>query len=899
VGSTVFPASSGSERDVTLASGTRLGPYELVAPIGAGGMGEVYRARDTRLERTVAVKVLPPHLSSSAESRQRFEREAKTISQLSHPHICALYDVGREGETEYLVMEYLEGETLSDRLLKGALPFDHVLRYGIEIADALDKAHRSGVVHRDLKPGNVMLTKSGVKLLDFGLAKAMAPTGRGSGAALTALPTQMGSNLTQEGTILGTFQYMAPEQLEGKEADSRTDIFAFGAVLYEMATGRKAFSGASQASLISSIMGSEPAAISTVAPMAPPAFDRVVKTCLAKDPDDRWQTAHDVGVQLKWTQEGGSAAGVPAPVVAKRKNRERLAWAIAGLFALIASLATSGYLRRAPGPQAAVRASILPPPGTMFEPIDGPVAISPDGRQVAFSAKDAEGESSIWVRSLDSLQAQKLEGTRDSYDPFWSPDGRFVGYGGNGLFKFEVPGGPPQRIADMADGRGCSWNRDNVILFAKSGASPLYHVSASGGPVEQVTRLDKSRGEIGHWRPQFLPDGKHFLYLARCEPSQNSGIYVGSLESPETKRVADVDVPAFFAQPGYLLFIREKVLMAQPFDLKALRLAGEPMVVGRDVQYVETWGSAAFSVSDSGTLVYQGASPAARQLVWFDRSGKRVSTLGPDAEYDDDPRISPEGSRVAVKRLDPATRSNDIWILDVSRGIGSRFTFDAARESDPVWSAGGDRLFFSSNKAGIGDLYEKDASGAGSEKLLLKSDLWKEPLDASPDRRWLLFRVRHPKNAMDIWLLSLEGVGKATPFMSTPFNEDEGRFSPDGRWLAYETNETGKPEVFVQPFPQTGQKWQVSTSGGRSPRWTGAGREIVYFEPPDKRKLVEIRTAPSFQASVPKDLFATPRAQGSDVSRDGQRMLVNLPAAEVAPNPMTIVLNWAGGLKTK
>jgi Tol biopolymer transport system component/tRNA A-37 threonylcarbamoyl transferase component Bud32 len=882
---------------VTLASGTRLGPYELLASIGAGGMGEVYRARDTRLERTVAVKVLPSHLAASAESRQRFEREARTISQLSHPHICALYDVGREGETEYLVMEYLEGETLSDRLLKGALPFEQVLRFGTEIADALDKAHRSGVVHRDLKPGNVMLTKSGVKLLDFGLAKAMAVPGSTSGASLTALQTQMGSNLTQEGTILGTFQYMAPEQLEGKEADARTDIFAFGTLLYEMATGRKAFSGGSQASLISSIMGSEPAPISTVAPMTPPAFDRVVRTCLAKDPDDRWQTAHDVGVQLKWIQEGGSAAGLPAPVAARRKSRERLAWAIAGLFALIAALATAGYLRRAPKAPQAVRASILPPSGTLFEPIDGPVALSPDGRQIAFSAKDAEGDSSIWVRSLDSPQAQKLEGTRDSYDPFWSPDGRFVGYGGNGLFKFEVPGGPAQKIADMADGRGCSWNRDNVILFAKSGASPLFRVSASGGPVEQVTRLDKSRGEIGHWRPQFLPDGKHFLYLARCEPSQNSGIYVGSLDSRETKRVADIDVTTSFAPPGFLLFIREKTLMAQPFDSKGLRVAGEPVVVGRDVQYVATWGSAAFATSDNGVLAYQGASPAARQLVWFDRSGKRISTLGPDSEYADDPHISPDGSRVAIKRLDPATRSNDLWILDVSRGIGSRFTFDPARESDPVWSAGGDRLFFSSNKAGIGDLYEKAASGAGSENLLLKSDLWKEPLDVSSDGRWLLYRVRDPKNARDIWLLSLSGDRKATPLLATPFDEDEGRFSQDGRWLAYKSNETGKPEVFVQPFPPTGQKWQVSTSGGSSPRWTSGGRELVYFEPPDKCKLVEIRTAPSFQVSVPKDLFTTPRAQGSDVARDGQRLLINLPAAEVAPNPMTIVLNWAAGLK--
>ena len=416
---------------MTLSSGTRLGPYELGASIGAGGMGEVYRARDTRLERTVAVKVLPSHLAASPESRQRFEREAKTISQLSHPHICALYDVGREGETEYLVMEYLEGETLSDRLLKGPLAFEQVLRFGTQIADALDKAHRSGIVHRDLKPGNVMLTKSGVKLLDFGLAKAVAVPGAGSGASLTALPTQMGSNLTQEGTILGTFQYMAPEQLEGKEADSRTDIFAFGCVLYEMATGRKAFSGGSQASLISSIMGSEPPPISAVAPMTPPAFDRVVKTCLAKDPEDRWQTAHDVGVQLKWIQEGGSAAGVAAPVVAQRKKRERLIWAAVGLAAGLAGGLGLALAARRSTPPAPVRFDVAVPRNEDVRYL----AVSPDGRQLAFVAESARGRGSISLRALDSPETRTLEGTRGARGLFWSPDGRTIAYFADGKLK--------------------------------------------------------------------------------------------------------------------------------------------------------------------------------------------------------------------------------------------------------------------------------------------------------------------------------------------------------------------------------------------------------------------------------------------------------------------------------
>jgi Tol biopolymer transport system component len=449
----------------------------------------------------------------------------------------------------------------------------------------------------------------------------------------------------------------------------------------------------------------------------------------------------------------------------------------------------------------------------------------------------------------------------------------------------------------MADGRGCAWNRENVILFEKSGASPIFRVSASGGPVEQVTTLDKSLGETAHWRPQFLPDGRHFLYFARAEPPQNSGIYVGSLDSKERKRVLDLEVPAAYAEPGYLLSIRENVLMAQPFDPKRFRVSGEPVVIGRNVQYVATWGSAAFATSDNGVLVYQGPSPVSSQLVWFDRAGRRVATLGPEAEYSDDPRISPDESRVAIKRVDPTTRSADIWIYDVSRNVGSRFTFDAARESDPVWSADGTRLYFSSNKAGIGNLYTKPASGAGSEELLFESVHWKEPMDVSPDGRWLAFQLADPRTKVDIWLLSLSGDRKATPLIATPFEESEARFSPDGRFLAYSTDETGKPEVVVQPFPPTGEKWQVSTNGGRSPRWTTGGDELVYFEPPEMRKIVAIRRAPSFQVSAPKDLFATPNPQGSDVSHESLRLLLNVRTAETAPTPMTLVLDWTAGLK--
>ncbi|HEV8118182.1 MAG TPA: protein kinase, partial [Thermoanaerobaculia bacterium] len=499
-------------------------------------MGEVYRARDTRLERTVAVKVLPQHLSASSEVRQRFEREAKTISQLSHPHICALYDVGNQDGVEYLVMEFLEGETLADRVLKGPLPAEQTLRFGIEIADALDKAHRQGIVHRDLKPGNVMLTKSGVKLLDFGLAKAVEPATHPSG--MTALPTMASSPLTQEGTILGTFQYMAPEQLEGKEADARSDIFAFGAVLYEMATGKKAFAGASQASLISAIMKEEPAPIATLQPMTPPALDRVVKTCLAKDPEDRFQTAHDAKLQLQWIGEMGSAAGVPAPVVARRRGRERMAWIGFALAALAAIALAAGYVARAPRPSPGIRAT-LPFPEKMFL---GELALSPDGTRLVFTASKPGGQPTLWVRALQESSAHPLVGAENAFFPFWSPDGRSVGFFADGKLKrMDVSGGAVLTVCDAERGVGGTWNRDGTIVFAPAPTSGLHSVAAGGGKSVAVTKLDAARHESAHRYPRFLPDGRHFLYTAvnlgggGNDPA--NAIRVGSLDGKLDKAV--------------------------------------------------------------------------------------------------------------------------------------------------------------------------------------------------------------------------------------------------------------------------------------------------------------------------------------------------------------------------
>ncbi|HVS90119.1 MAG TPA: protein kinase [Candidatus Acidoferrum sp.] len=887
-----------------LPAGSRLGPFEILAPAGAGGMGEVYRARDTRLDRTVAIKVLPAHLAGNPERQQRLEREARAVSSLNHPHICALYDIGHQDGIHYLVMEYLEGETLAQRIGKGTLPTEQLLRWAIEIAGALEKAHRMGLVHRDLKPGNIMLTKEGAKLLDFGLAK---PTVAAPAAELTTMATTS-KPLTAEGTIVGTFQYMAPEQLEGKEADARSDIFSFGAVLYEMATGRKAFEGKSQASLIAAILAAEPPPITKLQPMAPPALSRVVKTCLAKDPDERWQTAHDLKLQLEWIAEGGSLAGVPASVVARRKNRERI-FGVVALAAMVAAVLLGVlYFQRAPSEARAIRAYIKPAANSSFLFTGQPsgFALSPDGRRLAYVASAPDGRTLLWIRPIDSLQAQPLAGTEDVSYPFWSPDSRFIGFfAGGKLKKIEASGGPPLTLCDAPLGRGGTWNREGVILFAPTVNTPLHRVSASGGATTPVTTLDLSKNETTQRWPYFLPDGRHFLYVAGTPfaPKENptNAILVGSLDSKESKLLLYTHSNAIYAS-GHLLFLRQNTLMAQPFDPRHLELTGDAFPIADPVQEDESTIRSIFSASQDGLLAYlEGTSGGDRQLIWVDRSGKKLGEMPGTGSYFA-PRISPDGKRLTFTL---PSSGFDVWSYDLARGVKTRLTFGSASaqaNQNAVWSPDGRWIAYTSIRGGKFGLYQKPSDGSGSEEVLLEGIYQSRfPSDWSPDGKLLAYQGAR-QGILSIWMLPLSGERKPYPFLSSQFTEILPAFSPDGKWVAYCSNESGELKVYVVPFPGPGGKWQVSPGGGYTPRWRRDGKEIFYLSSDNKVMAAEVKASgTSFEVGAVQPLFETRPSRtvinGSyDVTADGQRFVIAYEAGQPTA-AITLVVNWPAEVK--
>jgi Tol biopolymer transport system component/predicted Ser/Thr protein kinase len=876
-----------------LSPSTRLGPYEIISSIGAGGMGEVYRARDTRLERTVAIKVLPEHLSSNPQLRERFDREAKAISSLSHPHICPLYDVGHQDGVDFLVMEYLEGETLAHRLKKGPLSPDQVLRYAIQITDALDTAHRHGVIHRDLKPGNIMLTKAGAKLLDFGLAKVRSAE---AAAGMTALPTQT-TPLTGEGTILGTLQYMAPEQLEGTEADARTDIFALGAVIYEMATGGKAFAGKSQASLISAIMTAEPPPISAVQTMAPRALDHVVRTCLAKDPDARWQTAHDVLVELKWLTEPGSQAGL-AGSVATAQSRHKL---LLLLFASVACLAflvlAFVHFREKPAEVHAIRFTLPMPDKVMLSFNDYP-GISPDGRRMVISGHTPEGKEFLWIHSLDALGIEPLAGTDGAVLPFWSPDSRFVAFS-SGMFgartrlkKIDISGGPAQTICDLPNGAVMgSWNQDGVILFGDI-TGPLFRVSADGGPAQPVTELNKSRRERGHMWPHFLPDGRHFLYLAVSANARDNGIFAGALDSNQTQLVMRGTSNVSYVPPGYLVYSNQGTVLAHKFDTKSLRITGGPFSIAEHVSTFAVVSGAEFSVSANGILAYLTGSSGRVQLAWHDREGRRLGSIGEPGFY---PQISlsPDEKRLAVQRTE--SDATNLWILELSSGILSRLTFNPAGDANPQWSPDGRELLFSSVRNGHQDLYRKPLGG-GEEELIYQSEDDKGPFHWSKDG-WILF-IGAGNN---LYRIPLVGERKPLPVLKPDFPPDMAAVSQDGRWVAYESPESGRYEVYVAAYPTFTGKRQVSIAGGCQPLWRRDGRELFYLTLDGKLEAVDVRGGTTLDTSAPHTLFrapitVNPNAGEYCVTGDGKRFIFREPVGETAA-PITVVVNWAAGLK--
>jgi Tol biopolymer transport system component/predicted Ser/Thr protein kinase len=879
-----------------VTSGTRLGPYEIVSQIGAGGMGEVYKARDTRLDRSVAIKILPDQLAHDPQFRDRFDREARVISQLEHPNICPLYDVGDESGTAFLVMQYLEGETLATALATGPMALNTAMKIAAEIAAALEKAHRAGIVHRDLKPGNVMLTKQGAKLLDFGLA-TLAAQAAGSVSALPTTPPK----ITQRGTLLGTFQYMAPEQVEGQEADVRTDIFAFGAVLFEMLTGRPAFHGRTHAALAGSILRDEPEPVSQIVPMVPPAISRVIKTCLAKDPDDRFQTMHDVVLQLQWAMEGGSQAGVPAPVSARRRIRERSAWVIAGVLALaVAGLGARMVLAPRPAAPRIMRFELPVPDGVVG--IDAP-RVSPDGQYIAFNATDASGATKIWIRSMGATTVRPLDGTEGTTRPFWSPDSRFLGFiSGGKLKKIDVAGGPPQTICDAPGGADGTWSPDGVILYDGTGSDPIRRVSASGGTPVDVVKPDPSRHETLVGWPEFLPDGRHYLYLAVGEKPDQNMYRVGQLDSTESVAVAQSQTQVVYAPPGRLLFVRDGTLVAQPFDARALKTSGDPVPLAERVG-TDNVGLARFSVSKEGTLVYRTGEADGR-LVWVDRTGREVEMIG-DAGIYGDPVLSHDGKRLAYNQIDVRTGKFDLWVRDLVRGVSSRFTFRKGNNGVSAWSPDGSSIVFTSDIGSAREIYQKPSSGQGDEVLLLKGENGPLVMDWSRDGRYLLYTTRERDTGLDIWALPLSGDKKPIRVAATPFDETVPGFSPDSRYVAYRSNESGRPEIYVQTFPEPTGKWQVSIAGGGDPRWKADGKELYFRGIDQKLMAVDIQTQGGFQAGSPHMLFPANTQAGSglrnryDAMPDGSRFVFVAPQSREALGPTTVVLNWDATLTDK
>jgi eukaryotic-like serine/threonine-protein kinase len=877
--------------------GRSIGGYKILGLLRAGGMGDVYRARNTKLGREVAIKVLLRKSSSDPERVRRFKLEAQAASALNHPNIITIDEIGQIYSVYYMVMELVEGKTLREVLGSGPLSTSKMLNLALQMADGLAKAHAAGITHRDLKPDNIIVTKDGlVKILDFGLATLSEPPMDKEELARAATRDRG----TPGGVILGDIGYLSPEQARGQPIDFQTDQFSLGAILYEMATGKRAFKGDTAVETLSAIIQDEPRPIVELNPKAAAPVRWIIERCLMKDAEERYASTHDLARELENVLQHSSEelSAAELPTVIRLRGRELLAWIAAATFFLVAAVAAGvGYFYRAPDDHS-IFFSVSPPKQEILETGGG---LSPDGNLLALVSADPGGQTRLWIRPLESLVARPLPGTEGVQYTFWSPDSRFIGFFAQGkLKKIDVSGGPPQILCDAPNGRGGTWNREGTILFSPRVVDAIYRVPAAGGEPTAVTTTETKQET--HWWPYFLPDGRHFLYLIRGDPQENQMICLGSLDLKDRKRLLKADSGGTYAPPGYLLFARAGTLLAQRFDAKTLQLEGDPFPVVESVAYRLSRGHAAFSISENGRLAYlTGGINPKTQLVWFDRKGKRLGSVTDPGDYRC-PELSHDQKRVLVERLDPEARTYDIWLLELLRGTRSRLTIDPSNDSNGVWSPDDQRIIFTSNRRGHWDIYRRILSGTGGDEIVLESSDGKNVDQWSEDGRFIVYTSSGP-SYNDLCVLPLFGDRKPTPFLQTPFNEVQARISPNGRWIAYASDESGTLQVYVQSFPPSGAKWPISANGGGQPAWRRDGRELFYVAADKKIMAAAVKETSVFEAGVPEALFQTGISgllnarNHYTVTADGRRFLINTPVEETTPLQLTVVLNWMARLR--
>ena len=882
---------------MVIAAGTRLGPYEILTPLGSGGMGEVYKARDPRIGREVAVKILPSEYCNDPDRLRRFELEARAAGMLNHPNILAILDVGTGSHSPYLVSELLDGETLRDKIRLGPIPGRKAMDYAIQLSHGLAAAHERNIVHRDLKPENIFVTKDGrIKILDFGLAKLVLPeAGNGEASQL-----ETGVVESKPGIVLGTVGYMSPEQVRGLPSDQRSDIFAFGAILYEMLTAKRAFQGQTAADTLSAILQKDPPEMSQFVPDVSPALQRVIHRCLEKDPEQRFHSAHDLGFALESLSV--SSATMAAARDVPRNYASLYRWmhgSITFLLACATVFLGIKFLRPAPSSQSLVQALITPPPNSSFQPFsEMGMALSPDGKIQAFVAI-TNGRKALWLRRLDETTATQLAGTEGAIYPFWSPDSRRIGFFADGkLKKIEITGTTPDIVCDAPQGRGGSWSHLGTILFAPKVNGLIYQVPSSGGEPKAVTTLMDKTGDDHRW-PCLFPDGNHFLFSRNLIQE----LWLGNMDTGQSRLLMQNCSNATYVPPGYIVFSRNGILLAQAFDEKKNELQGAAFPILKEkILYYAPKTLAGFSVSSNGILSYMADETVPTQLTWVDRTGRKLSTMGEKGFYQS-LRLSPDNKRISMIRVDPdVTSARDLWIYEIDRQSSTRFTFQKRYYYSPFWSADGQTIYYgSTSTVNSGDIFSKSSDGSGAEQIIFGDALFKRPTDISTDGKYLAYYAQDADSSSDIWILPLTAGAKPLPYLRTPFTEWDGQFSPDGKWIAYVSDESGRREIYVQSFPTGKGKWQISTAGGVYPLWARSGNELFFSTLDDVLTAVAITTSPSIAIGQSTALFQIPHgapyAESDDifsyeVSADGQRFLLNKPTESMRPSYITLALNW-------